>query len=499
LLLHIEVVVSSSVPRSRATILLVAALLLALVPFGPAHARGGPPAGTPAADRGASGSTPAAQARTAHEVWSLDQGTDLIHIYDSRVDLGEVATIDVSPAALRAAGFADAPTGPRTVPHMIEFDSKGRYAFIAATAGGVTIVVDARAKTVAAVLPTGPGTHMADITPDDREVWVSVLGPGNPAAGQAPLTEAQQAQRALVRISFRNLESRDPRFTITDRVVVKDAIDAYLDANPSTTADWAPFRDHRPVCHQFTPDGREAWVTLGPEWDRGGMFVLDLRTRRVSAAWDPGIVRANCGVGVSDDGRRVVANWSGQVVAGDDRDGEWYVFDARTKRLLRTESARGLDAHGVRFSRDGRHIWAVNRNSDNALVIDARSFEVVEEYGDFADTPDILAFSPDDTTLYVTQRGPTPQSGAVHSATGDNPGLLVVSTATGTSDRLLAPPEARNAAGAIINDIHGVGVRDLSVAEIARGLPRVDPSPGRGRVAAGLSADELAFTCHLPG
>jgi DNA-binding beta-propeller fold protein YncE len=476
---------ATSTHRPRAFVLLAAAALLALFPAGTAQARGGPPEGTPPA-----------LARTAHEVWSLDQGTDLIHVYDSRADLAEVATIDVRPETLRAAGFAAAPAGAVTVPHMIEFDSQGRYAFIAATSGGVTLVVDARAKEVVAVLPTGPGTHMADITPDDGEVWVSVLGPASVT------TPEQQAQRALVQITFQDLDRRNPGFAIGARIDVKTALDSYLARDEVDAENWAPFIDHRPVCHQFTPDGREAWVTLGPGWHNGGLFVLDLDTHEVSAAWDPGVVKANCGVGVNDDGSRVIANWSGRVVAGDDSEGEWYVFDAVSKELLLTESARGLDAHGVRFTRDGRHIWAVNRNSDNALVIDATSFEVVREYEAFADTPDILAFAPDDSVLYVTQRGPNPLSGALHAAQGDAPGVLVASTATGEALRLIAPPVATRASdGAVINDIHGVGVRVLSRAEVARGVPHTTPPPGRTTVRAvpPATAESLAFTCHIAG
>jgi DNA-binding beta-propeller fold protein YncE len=475
----------SSTHRPRAFVLLAAAVLLSLLPAGAVEARGGPPEGTPPS-----------LARTAHEVWSLDQGTDLIHVHDSRADLAEVAAIDVSPETLRAAGFAAAPAGVVTVPHMIEFDSQGRYAFIASTSGGVTIVVDARAKQVVAVLPTGPGTHMASITPDDGEVWVSVLGPATVT------TPEQQAQRALVQITFGNLDRRDPGFAIGARVEVKAALDAYLAGEEVDASGWAPFIDHRPVCHQFTPDGREAWVTLGPGWNNGGLFVLDLDTHEVSAAWDPGVVKANCGVGVNADGSRVIANWSGRVEAGNDGEGEWYVFDAASKQLLQTESARGLDAHGVRFTRDGRHIWAVNRNSDNALVIDATTFEVVREYEAFADTPDILDFAPDDSVLYVTQRGPTPVSGAPHAATGETPGVLVASTDTGEAQRLLAPPVATRASdGAVINDIHGVGVRALSRAEVAGGLPRVTPPPGRVLVrdVPAATAESLAFTCHIAG
>jgi len=117
----------------------------------------------------------ALQARAIdHEVWSLDQGTDRIHIYDETHT--QIAVIDVSPAALRSVLPDFEPASGRTVPHMIDFDSSHRFAFVAATAGGATIVIDTVARDVVAVLETGPGTHMAAVTPDDRAVWVAVIG-----------------------------------------------------------------------------------------------------------------------------------------------------------------------------------------------------------------------------------------------------------------------------------------------------------------------------------
>jgi hypothetical protein len=118
-----------TVARGWSFALLLAALLaLASGPL-PAGAQAG---GVPSDSR----------ARAGYEVWSLDQGTDQIHVYDS-LGYRRVATLDVSPAALAGRGFQHVPAGPRTVPHMIDFDSQDRYAFVAATAGAATIVIDA--------------------------------------------------------------------------------------------------------------------------------------------------------------------------------------------------------------------------------------------------------------------------------------------------------------------------------------------------------------------
>jgi DNA-binding beta-propeller fold protein YncE len=372
------------------------------------------------------------------EVWALDQGTDTIHVYraDQRT---EIARIDVTPTALKAAGFAAAPTGASTVPHMIEFDSRERYAFVASTAGAVTIVIDARTKAVVEVIPTGAGSHMAAVTPDDSALWVAAIG-----------------ARRLVEIPL-DLSSATPTFAIGRNLSVETLL------GPTETARGWTYPSYAPVCHQFSPDSSEAWVTLGPGWNQGGFFVLDLASGSVSAAWDPAQVKANCGISVTED--RVIANWSGKVVAGEDTEGQWYVFDRRTKELLATEGSGGFDAHGVRLTPDGSSYWMVNRASSDAIVIDARTFQVTRAYADIAKTPDIIDFSPDSSLIYISQRGPTPRSGATHAATGSEPGVRVVSTATGETVAVIRPPEAREAPsvehpdGRVRNDVHGLGVR----------------------------------------
>lgn len=407
------------------------------------------------------------RASAQHEVWSMDQGTDLIHVYSSR-GYREVAAIDVSPAALRAAGFTPASASASTVPHMIEFDGRFRYAFVAATAGASTIVIDAVRKEVVAVLATGAGSHMAAVTPDDSAVWIAAIG-----------------SQELVEIPL-DLDARRPTFRIGARLEVADLL------APIEAAEGWDFPSYSPICQQYSPDSREAWVTLGPGWSEGGLFVLDLDTHEVSAAWDPTVVRANCGVSVTED--RAIANFSGQVVAGDDTEGEWYVFDRQAKAHLATRSAEGLDAHGVRLSPDGSAYWMVNRASDDGLVIDADTLEVVDRVEGLADTPDILDYAPRGETVYVTQRGPNPRSGAIHAASGSQPGLAVIDTATRTTVTVLEPPTVRDAEGRVLNDVHGVGVRPVAPGEpaVVRALAR------RAPVVPAAALGTAAFTCGLP-
>lgn len=420
---------------------LVLVVAIAFIATGtPAGAQGsGPPAGLPSS--------------APHEVWMLDQGTDRIHVLDEHGT--QVAEIDVTAPTLTAGDFAHSPPGDRVLPHMIEFDSQHRFAFVAATAGAATIVIDAETKQVVEVLPTGAGSHMAAVTPDDAAVWVAAIG-------------AQQMVEIVV-----DLDAEPASFAIVARLDVADLLAPIEDANP----DWRPvdpdslepeedfrYASYSPVCHQYSVDAdgtTEAWVTLGPGWAGGGLFVLDVDRHQVTAAWNPAEVKANCGVAVRPDGHHAVANWSGRVQPGADTEGEWYLFDTATKELLRTESARGLDAHGVRFSPDGRWLWAVNRNSDNALVINTRTFKVVRDIDRVADTPDILDFSPDGRLVYISQRGPHPETGAPHAATGDQPGIAVVHAASGRTLRVFEPEIVRGGDGEVQNDIHGLAVRPL--------------------------------------
>ena len=433
-----------TVARSWSSALLFAALL--------AFASGPLPAGAQAG--GVPGDSPA---RAGYEVWSLDQGTDQIHVYDS-LGYRRIAMIDVRPAALAGRGFQHVPAGPRTVPHMIDFDSRDRYAFVAATAGAATIVIDARSKEVVEVLGTGAGSHMVAVTPDDSAAWVAAIG-----------------TQEMVEITLGRLNSARPTFELSARLKVSELLAPIEAANPGwLPADpvmMQPFKyvSYSPVCHQYSPDGTEAWVTLGPGWQQGGLFVLDLATHAVTAAWEPALVKANCGISVTAD--IAVASWSGRVVQGADTAGEWYVFDRVSKVPLGAPhsaafgAVEGLDAHALRLTPDGSSYWMVNRNSSDGLVIDAETFMVTREITSGLDTPDILDFAPDSSRVFVSQRGPLPVSGAPHAATGDEPGVVVLDAATGQRVAFLAPPVALNSDGVVLNDIHGVGVRTVGPGE----------------------------------
>ncbi|MDA0269997.1 MAG: hypothetical protein O2919_03110 [Chloroflexi bacterium] len=378
-----------------------------------------------------------------HEIWVLDQGTDSISIYNSDHEL--VSAINVSPEALRQVNPDFNPESGVTVPHMIDFDSDWNYAFVAGTAGGVTIVIDANRREVVAALQTGGGSRMAAVTPDDDAVWVAAIG-----------------ARQLVQIPL-DLKAENPVFQIGATISVETLL------TEQTDYEWPSFS---PVCHQYNDDGTEAWITLGPGIAQGGLFVFDTETHNIVHAYDPAEVRANFGVAFSDNDRQVLANWSGVFGAaaeGNDQEGTWYTFDARSKELLGTESSQGIDAHGLRLNPRKGVYWQVNRGSNDGIIIDEDSLEVVGTFP-AGDSPDILDFSPDGKLAYITQRGPVPRSGDPHVATGSNPGVIVVDTETFAVVAELIPdraalPDGHARAGELANDVHGVGVRLTSSNE----------------------------------
>lgn len=418
-------------PLRAAVIAVALGLLAALLAVAPSSAEATP--------RATPGTGP------AYEVWALDQGTNTIHIYNQA--LRETDRIEFG---------ADGPATTR--PHMIDFDSRHEHAYIANTTGGGTTVIDARSREVVQVLATGAGTHMAAVTPDDTAVWIAAIGAG----------------------TFREYtrDARSGRITATGNVLDVRADPAIREAFAGI--DVAPAQIPTPVCHQYTADGRYAYVTLGPG-ALGGLVVVDTADASVVKVFplgrEPGegIVRANCGTQLSRDGRTMYANW-GNPGAGQP-DGEWYAFDTATHTLVSQQSSQGRDAHGMRITPDGRELWMVNRETTagkaEGLVVDTATNTVRAELVDIGGAPDILAFSPRGDRAFISLRGPNPQSGT-HSIRGEVSAFSVVRT----SDRArVATVTVGDGAG----DLHGIEVRPKSRADRdgAPGQPRVHRPNGK--------------------
>ncbi len=354
-----------------------------------------------------------AAVEAAFEIWAMDQGTHIIHIFDP--EFNETATID-----LGARGAE--------VPHMIEFTSDHRYAFVANPATGNTAVIRAQDREVVALLDTGPRTHHAAVAPDDRRVLVSVIGAGD-VAWDGKLVEIEvDLENEFFTLGRELLVAEDPLFA--------ERSDDFLETGGA-------------VCMDFTADGRIGYVTLGPGLDEGGVVVVDLESMELIEVFGPDEVRANCGTILSPDGGHMY------LVGGDADVGVWYAVDTDTHTPVHQGESHGHDAHGSWVTPDGSEYWLVNRVTSNAVIIDTRTHEVIEEIEWVGKTPDIVSMSPDGRHAYITLRGPNPVT-MPHVAVGETPGFSVFDIATREKLRLVEPARGNPA-----SDFHGIAVRPL--------------------------------------
>jgi DNA-binding beta-propeller fold protein YncE len=351
----------------------------------------------------------AAQAQN-YEIWAVDQGTATVHIYNDKLE--ETAKLDMTPHGVR-------------VPHMIDFTPDGAYALIAATASANVSVVRTKDRQVVAVLPTGPASHAATVRPDGRQAIVAVIGD--------PKIERDGK---LVEIT---IDPQTGKFEIGRSLTIA--------ADPVFKEKAGKFKDIGAVCQQYTADGSQAYVTLGPAIANGGLVVLDTAAFKLAAAYPPDELKVNCGTVLTRDGKHMFVN------GGDHGVGVWYAIDTATRKVVHEGTSRGEDAHGTWTTPDGKEVWMVNRLTSNAIIIDPRNFEVVAEIADVGKTPDIVAMSPDSKFAFITTRGPNPVS-MPHIAKGTNPGFSVVSVADRKLVRHIEPAKGNDK-----SDFHGIGVR----------------------------------------
>jgi DNA-binding beta-propeller fold protein YncE len=353
---------------------------------------------------------PGSAAAQDYEIWALDQGTHMLHIYTSALE--EADRVDLGAKGVRT-------------PHMIDFTSDGAYAFIASTGSGDVTVMRTSDREIVARVETGPRTHATTVKPDDSAAIAAVIGAAD-SFRDGKLVEIVIGENESFEIGRELVIAEDPMFTESeDR-----------------------FNDVAAICHDYSADGRHAYVTLGPGLDDGGLVVLDTESFQLVEVFPPEVLNVNCGTALTTDGRHMFVNGGGPEV------GVWYVIDTESQEILHEDDSRGYDAHGVWPVPDGSEVWMVNRVTNNVIIIDPESFEIIEEIEEgFGDTPDIIAMSPDSRFAFITLRGPNPVS-APHVAVGTTPGFAVVDIAERRLVETIQPNPEDEA-----SDFHGIGVR----------------------------------------
>ncbi len=361
---------------------------------------------------------PAAAPGPAYEVWAMDQGTNKVHI---------IAPSESAPGGFAETEVIDLGALGIDMPHMIDFTSDFAYAFIANVQSGDVAVVRSADREVLDIVKTGHMSHMAKVSPDDSRVIVDVM----------------HAEGALVEIVP---DWQTETFPIGRTLVVKE--------DPVFKARAADFPGASPVCHDYTRDGRYAYVTLGPPLDKGGLLLLDVAEYKLTKVYPPAEISVNCGTLLAPDGSKIYLN-GGSLAAG-----HWYVFDTATHEPVPAADgaiqrpSRGMDAHGVWLTPDGSRLWMVNRASSNGILIDVATDEVVQEFA-VGPSPDILTLSPDGRHAFVTLRGPKPRSGG-HAIAGTQPGVAILDAATQATLAVLEPSKGNEA-----SDFHGIALREI--------------------------------------
>ena len=348
-----------------------------------------------------------------YEIWALDQGTHMLHIYDTELD--EIASVDLGEAGVR-------------VPHMIDFTSDGAYAFIASTGSHDITVIDAETREIVEIFDTGPRTHAATVLPDDSAVIAAVIGDAD-----------EYRDGKLVEITI----DGEGGFEIGRELVIAE--------DPLFQENEARFNDVSAICHEYSADGRYAFVTLGPGLEDGGLVVADTESFELVELWGPEELQVNCGTAPTVDHSHMF------LTGGGPETGVYYALDMETLEIVHEGDSLGIDAHGIWAVPDGSEMWLVNRVSDNVVLIDPETFEITEEFPEgFGETPDIIAMAPDSSRAYITLRGPNPAS-APHVAEGSTPGFSVIDIASRELVEIVQP-----AGDDPDSDFHGIATRALS-------------------------------------
>ena len=368
-----------------------------------------------------------------YEIWGADQGTNTIYIHQPTDDGGFEQVDEIDTGAAEGE-----------VPHMVDYTSDYEYAAVACTAGARVLVYRTEDRELVANLETGAGTHFAGFSPNDEHIHVDVIG-----------------EEKIVRVDA-DLENEE-----FEQV-------AEIDVRENETILNAGIESGAPICHQYAQDGRSLH-TMGPSYHDAALVIVDHDDFSVDRAYSGDEIPTNCGtVGhPTDEKFYLTAGLPSDPDADPDEDpvaaegvGDFYVYDTAEDEIDTVGSTGGVDAHGFWLTPNGEELWVLNRETNDGLVLDPDTDEVIDEIDAFgpeqsddpaeSDAPDIMWASPDGEYMFVTTRGPNPLSGDPHAATGINPGYAVFDIES--RERVdMIQPDGDNPD----SDFHGIGVRPV--------------------------------------
>ncbi|MEX2283879.1 MAG: hypothetical protein WEE89_15445 [Gemmatimonadota bacterium] len=405
-----------------------------------------------------------------YEVWLIDQSDTqgktfggTLYIYNgadlSAADPASAAPSEVIDLSGDVAAVCNASTGANPVrPHMLLFNREESHAILSFVASGHVAVIDAATRkalscTRTTQAATGRQAHAAYPAPNGSFIVV-----------------ANQNGKRLERIDADfagNTFTHNPAATI----------DLAACTTPSGKACQSPELrpDNAPICPIVEGSSHYAFVTLRG----GGLFVVDARKTpmEIVAEYDKNEVKGNgCG-GVQVAGHMYI-NSGGRPgnLAHLDLFGfdvyrfaaTGYVANAPTQPApeLLFSSPGEHDSHGM-AEIGNRHIWVMDRHANLAEIISVSARErvnTVQLSGPLSSdpAPDLVDASPDGSLLFVALRGPTPLSGDPHIATGNTPGLGIISVNQRGDDGQLEAIlriSNRDAGGVERADAHAVRVR----------------------------------------
>lgn len=380
----------------------------------------------------------------SYELWVVDQGDTTptgggtLYIYKS-AELKNAApapayTVNLGEGAL---GVGD---GVGKHGHSITFNPAMTHAVIAyVDSGHVQVIRASDRKVVASIKMTGSAAgqaqpHATAVTP----------------AGDAIIV-ANQGGKRLQRISadFKN-------------DVYK--LDSAADLDLSLLED-ADHPGNLPVIPVFTPDGRYVYVPMRG----GGSYVIDYQATPMKTVTTLGKsaigAQSCCATFVKDT---IWTTAQGGATTTTTSFNLYQVTGLPDKPVAKKVLSRtgNVESHSVILV--GPYLWVADRFANTLDIVDqtgdARTMSLAS--GPLAGrdpAPDIMAASPDESTVYVALRGKTPLTSNIKgldNAVGDVGGFAILSVKGGGRDAVVSSFVALPlAGGASVVDPHGLRVR----------------------------------------